>query len=366
MAYFHDVNFINRLSLRLRNFKRRNDVFNFSCPLCGDSKKSTKKARGYIYLSSKKDKFYFRCYNCEENSSFSWFLKKIDPELFAEYSSLGSLMSNTEFAKEPQIRNIPKLTVTNSLFDNEKFDSVFTKIKELPEDHISRQYLETRKIPLEKIENEFYYTDDFRASVLKIFTELKMPERVSAYAGLRSNDSRIVIPFYDRSKKILGFQGRTLDSNNKLRYITIKIDPDSDKVYGLHNIDPTKEKIYVVEGPIDSMFIENSVAVMDSNLTKIVKILPDIPKEKFVLAFDNEPRSKNIVDAMGDAIEKGFSVIIFPSSFESLKDINDIVKSKNMSSSEVLQLLDENTYPNDTTSRRFITHIHFNKWKKVS
>lgn len=365
MAYFHDIQYITRLSQRLRNFKQRKDVFNFSCPLCGDSKKNSKKARGYIFRSQKSDKFFFKCYNCNESTTFSNFLKTIDVELYNEYSSLGSfLFANNDPPSEVVIFEKPKMAIDKSLFTKDKFKSFFTKIEDLPENHFARDYLANRKIPAEIIETEFFYTDDFRQSIINLFTQLDIPK--DSYLSLRQNDSRIVIPFVNQEKKVIGFQGRTLDPNNKLRYITVKLDQDSPKIYGLDRLDLSKEKIYVLEGPIDSMFVPNSVAVMDANLCKVEKFLPsDISPEKVVLVFDNEPRSKPIVDSMETAIKKGFSVVILPER-ENCKDINDLVKKENLSTTEVVQLLDNNTYKNNTTARRFITQLEFNKWKKVS
>src|SRR5437016_457548 len=79
-----DIQFVPLLSGRFRNFKRKKDyLWNFSCPLCGDSKKKTTKARGYIYRGP--DSLCFKCWNCGEASRFSTFLKKIDDSLHKEY-----------------------------------------------------------------------------------------------------------------------------------------------------------------------------------------------------------------------------------------------------------------------------------------
>jgi DNA primase len=256
---------------------------------------------------------------------------------------------------------------SNALITKEKFSDFFQKMKTLPKNHFAIQYLISRKIPQEKIETEFYYTDDFRQSTIDVLTAANQP--TESYTSLRSHDARIIIPFIDENQIVLGFQGRTLNPNNKVRYITIKINPESPKIYGLHALNRTLNKVYVLEGPIDSMFIPNSVAVMDANLTKAEKLLTDkgVPKEKLILVFDNEPRSENIVKAMNIAIQKGFSIVILPETTdESCKDINDLIKTKNYSASEVLHLLESNTYSNDTTASRFITQLKFRNWKKVS
>ncbi len=370
MSFFHEIEFITRLNFRLKNFKRRGDVFNFSCPLCGDSKKNSRKARGYIFKSKNTNTFLYKCYNCNESTTFSNFLKKLDPQYYSEYiNSTNSLFAN--FSKnditvsKPQEPEKPDFDHCKSLITIDKFGTFFKKVENLPLSHYARTYLENRKIPTQKINTEFYFTEDFRKSIIDVLSAAG--QSTEAYKSLRPNDPRVIIPFVDENGIVLGFQGRTLNPENKVRYITIKIDPDANKIYGLHGLDKSAEKIYVLEGPIDSMFVTNSVAVMDANLSKVEKLLPDIPKEKLILVFDNEPRSTNIVQSMNAAIQKGFSVVMLPEDkMENCKDINDLIKNKNFNTSGILDLLEKNTYTNDTTAHRFLTQLQFNKWKKVS
>ena len=64
-----EVKYINIVSSKLRNFKKKSDsVFNFSCPLCGDSKVKKNKARGYFIEN--KGTFVFHCHNCTVSLSF--------------------------------------------------------------------------------------------------------------------------------------------------------------------------------------------------------------------------------------------------------------------------------------------------------
>jgi hypothetical protein len=254
---------------------------------------------------------------------------------------------------------------SNTLITKDKLGDFFAKVENLPKNHFARVYLEKRKIPKEKIETEFYYTDDFKQSVISILSAAGQP--TEKYENMRDKDARIIIPFIDENQKVLGFQGRTLDPNNKVRYITVKLSSDAPKIYGLHLLDRNLDKIYVMEGPIDSMFVPNSVAVMDSNLSKVESLIHDIPKQKIILVHDNEPRSTNIVQAINSSIQKGFSIVLLPEEVsDSCKDINDLVVNRNFDVSEVVYLLDKNTYTNETTAHRFLTQLEFNKWKKVT
>lgn len=148
----------------------------------------------------------------------------------------------------------------------------------------------------------------------------------------------------------MGVQGRALDQS-KIRYITIKKE-EAKKIYGLNRIDLTKQ-IYVVEGPIDSLFLNNAVATMDANLTSVSDILPS----NIVLVFDNEKRNKEIVKNMERAIKRNFQVCIWPDSIEQ-KDINDMIKS-GFTTQNIHDIIRQNTFVD------LKAQLQFNLWRKV-
>ena len=58
-----DSKFIGLVSSRLQKFKKiKTDLYNFRCPICGDSQKNKSKTRGYLY--SVKEDVNFMCHNC--------------------------------------------------------------------------------------------------------------------------------------------------------------------------------------------------------------------------------------------------------------------------------------------------------------
>ena len=76
-----DSKYIGLVSSRLPKFKRvKANLYNFRCPICGDSQKHKNKARGYLYPI--KVNTNFKCHNCGASMSFNNFLKEIDPTLF--------------------------------------------------------------------------------------------------------------------------------------------------------------------------------------------------------------------------------------------------------------------------------------------
>ena len=67
-----DSKYIGLVSSRLQKFKRvKPNLFNFRCPICGDSQKHKNKARGYFYQV--KTNTNFKCHNCGASQSFNNF-----------------------------------------------------------------------------------------------------------------------------------------------------------------------------------------------------------------------------------------------------------------------------------------------------
>ena len=278
------------------------------------------------------------CHNCGISTTFYNFLKQVDPNLLKEYQL--ERYKNGETGNN----NYPKPEFEE--FKTEK--PIFKKslelptIESLPEAHFAKVYVQQRQIP-EAFQTQLYYAEDFAAFIQTLGIEKE---------GLHENDKRLVIPFYNQEKELMAIQGRSL-GESKLRYITLKLHDDNKKVYGLDRID-TDKLIYVVEGPIDSMFINNCVATADSNLESITNVLD---KSKVVLIFDNEPRNKEIVNKLEHAIDNHFNVVIWPEMVDS-KDVNDMVLD-GFSPDEIQEFIDKNTFLNLRAKMEFVN------WKKI-
>jgi|TARA_E500000331_G_scaffold71520_1_gene66242 predicted RNA-binding Zn-ribbon protein involved in translation (DUF1610 family) len=319
-----DSKYVGLVSARLQKFKKvKADLYNFRCPICGDSQKNKNKTRGYIYQV--KNNTNFKCHNCGASMSFSNFLKKMDTVMHKQYT--------LEKFKEGH-------TGRNFVVEEPKFDfkkPVFKKTINLPKassNSFAKRYLEKRQIDPDK----FYYAEKFK-------TWTNTQKKTFDYTG--KDESRIVIPMYDENKKLLGFQGRALD-NSPNKYITIMIQEEAPKIYGLETID-TKLPVYVVEGPFDSTFISNSIALCgaDGDIAKWGISNP-------VWVYDNEPRNREIVERIRKTIDSGDSIVIWPNNITE-KDINDMV----LAGHEVMSMLKSNTY------HGLEAKIKFNNWKKV-
>lgn len=318
-----DDKFINLLSTRLDKFKKvKPGLYNCRCPICGDSKKNKSKARGYFY--NVKNNTNYKCHNCGVNLSFNNFLKQIDPNLHRQFS--------IEKFKDGK-------TGKNFVVDEPKFNfekpTFKTKIN-LPkasENEDAKKYLKSRKLN----PNKFYYSDKFKTWVNSI---------KYTFDDLKYDEPRIVIPIFYK-KELVGFQGRSLGSS-LVKYITIMLDDEAPKIYGLDEIEKDKE-IYITEGPFDSSFIPNSIALCgsDGNVDKWGIKDP-------VWIYDNEPRNKEILTRISKVIENGEKVVIWPSTIKD-KDINDMI----LSGLNVRDVIKSNTYSGLEAKLKFTT------WKKI-
>ena len=318
-----DSKFIGLVSSRLQKFKRvKADLYNFRCPICGDSKKNKSKTRGYLYAV--KANTNFKCHNCGASMSLNNFLKQVDPAVHKQYVM--------EKFKEGHTGR--SFVITEPVF---KFEAPKFKQKiDLPkasENPRSAGYLTARQLDGDK----FYYAKHFK----KFANKLK-----HTFDDTKYDEDRIIIPLY-YNKNLVGFQGRSIDPS-PVKYITVMLDDDAPKIYGLDTI-RRDAPVYVTEGPFDSTFIRNAIAMCgaDADLTNWGIDNP-------VWVYDNEPRNREITNRISKTIDSGQSVVIWPDSIDD-KDINDMV----MSGLDVQSVIELNTYSG------LQAKLKFNTWKKI-
>ena len=317
MSSYIDLKYINEVSARLSQFKKKGDyLFNFRCPHCGDSKKNKTKARAYFYRV--KNDMFFKCHNCSEGQSFANFLKFLDNKKYEQYlleRYKGSAPST------PQ----PKFTDFKPKFKEVDILDGLQTISDLNEDHPVKQYVLKRKIP-EQYFSKLYLSNKFMALVNKA--------KPNTFTHTKGEHPRLIIPFYDTDGKVFAFQGRAFGKEQP-KYLTIKLDDNKQKVYGLDTVN-LQEHVHIVEGPIDSMFLNNCLAAAGADLT--LRVQPD----NVTYIFDNEPRNKEIIKRMYDVIEKDYNIVIWPDDVQ-LKDVNDMIMN-GMTKAEVQSIISSNTF----------------------
>lgn len=366
MSAFMEMDSIFSIAHRLEKFKVVNpsEVYNFRCNVCGDSKKSEHKARGYFIKSNKDDIFVMKCHNCGVAYSFQYYLKLYFPD---EYKALRVRIFKA--SGKPQHNKQPKQKEykVEDIFDKEYQETLNTMltlsndarllipVNELYPGHIAYDYLKGRNMS-ERAFNRLYYTPDFAEFInsvvpSKLLENKKIP-----------NDERIVLVLQTIEGEIMGFQGRAL-GDSKLRYMTLMMSETYPKIFGLELIDKeSSEPIFVTEGAFDSFFIDNCISLNggDTNALNDIVNYENINKDRIIIILDNEPRNVDTVKRTENAINFGFKVIIWEGINPEYKDINDMIKNSVFESEESLQRYLLNNAHSGTTA---LLKLKF--WSKI-
>lgn len=319
-----DQKYASIISSSLEMVKDKSDSkfkLNFRCPFCGDSNKSKYKTRGWLFESG--DRLAYKCFNCGVSPPFGKVIQTVSPHLYREYCI-------EQFRREPPKRAV-KTTEHPSPFE-EKAEFTLrgvTSIRDLSDNHPAKQYVLGRKIP-EFILGDVYYAHEF----YKWVNETLVPDKFR----VRRDEPRIVFTLRRRDGSVFGIQGRSLDPDSTLRYVTVRTeDSDDPKIFGVDRWDPDV-KTYVVEGPIDSLFLPNCLAMVGSEarLDRVVN------KELTTVVLDNERRNREIVAVMNKYVLDGWQVCIWPDDFKH-KDLNDAIRA-GYSPEELEGVVASNTY----------------------
>jgi hypothetical protein len=343
-----DNKYVRLISGRLRNFKQKKEnLYNFSCPLCGDSQKNKLKARGYAY--QKGNDLFYRCHNCNAGTNIAGLLKHVDTQLHSEYileRYKSGQDNNSNTVTEILQLSVPKFgkVEKKKVFEHAEW------LCNLPEEHFALKYATNRKIPL-KFYDKLLFTSHYNQFITTL---------VPNHGKQILDDARLVIPFYDENNELIAVSGRALETSDKtLRYVTIRTNENQNKlVYGMDRVDLSK-RVYVCEGPIDSMFIDNCVASGDANLAMTAKELmrKGVIKDNIILLPDREPRNREIVNLINRFIQDNFNVCLFPNTLQG-KDINEHILN-GYSCEDLQQIISKHTF-NGLKLR-----MEFSQWKKI-
>jgi len=337
MSIITDTKYLSLLSPRLDRFKKVRDyLWNFRCPQCGDSHKSKSKARGYVYR--KKTDLFFKCHNCGVGQSVGNLIKDLDPYLHKQY-----IMERYRAGETGQRKSkAPEFKFETPKFKPKETNIDLPSIESLPKEHYARVYCEGREIP-QQFMDKIFYAEDFKNWALSVCQV--------DYSNLMGKEPRLVIPFFDKDNQLIGAQGRALQES-KVRYVTVKVHEDAPKVFGLERWN-SDQHTYLVEGPIDSLFLPNCLAMAGADMSD----LSILDKDKTTLIFDNEPRNFQIARSMIKSLQDGWKIVVWPNSI-TCKDINDMVLTS-IKDARLVEIINTNTY----SGQRGEWEVH--SWKKV-
>lgn len=330
---FTEIKYLNLLSTRLPKFKKKGDfLWNFRCPVCGDSEKHKNKARGFVFQV--KGDLVYKCHNCQLALPLAKFIEIVDPVVYKEYRLEKFKEQNAGKPRKVDMRKVKRIVSSTPVFKKDPLRDL-QRLDDLNKEHPAKEYILNRKLPTDRL----YYTDNF-----KEWTNSVKP---GTFEDTSRDEPRIIIPFKEKDGTVFGFQGRSL-SPDGLRYITILLDDEHTKIFGLENIDTTK-RVYVVEGPLDSLLLDNAVAMAGADVSQVSDLLGD----DVVYVYDNEPRNKQITDRIAKHIKQKHAVVIWPRDVKE-KDVNDMF----LAGRDVKNIVKSNSYQGLKST------LKLNEWKK--
>lgn len=337
MSQWLEEKYIALAGQQLGYFHRQSrTTYGFRCPFCGDSQKRQNKTRGYFFLY--KGQYFYKCHNCNVSMSLRSFLRQRAPELFREYQ-LDVLRQERPAVSLP----VASSEATMFGFGKSKTHITLPTIASLPNDHIAVQYCRGRGLPEDALAH-LYFTNEWTAWIKEMKWSYALPE---------DHAPRLILPWFNRHHELLGAQARRIDATGSAaRYVTLKHESCEDKIYGWDRLDLYK-RIYVVEGPLDSWFLSNAVASMDSDLLRLHEKY--FSNHTAVYVWDNEPRNAAVTANLHRAIKYGLSVVVWPSSLKE-KDLNEMAQAGHA----VPQLVEQHTY------RGLRAELEFRRWRHKS
>ena len=347
MSYV-DEKYIGILSLRLEQFKKKtNALYNFRCPICGDSEQNSYKARGYLYPSSDKSGYIYKCHNCGDTRSLGNLIRHVDNELYKKYLLEGFKKGDSRFVPKGNKRKKKNHNKTKKI-DSDYFETVLgaQRLDRIPANHNVFLFTNKRRIPKSAHDRMYFIHDD------------KGLEKVDKkYHGrINGNQARLILPFFDRNGKPVGLTARAINQTANLRYIAFRLDETVPMIFGLEHLKRnSREPILVVEGPIDSLFLPNCIAVAGADFAKLEDA---VRTDKCILVFDNEPRNKEIVKRMAKMIDAGYKICIWPETVKE-KDINDMILA-GKSQDQIVKTINTNTWSGLSATATL------NKWKRCT
>jgi transcriptional regulator NrdR family protein len=330
--------YIKLLGSTLRNFTQKSsNLWNFSCPLCGDSKTDPKRARGYMY--GVKGTLRYHCHNCGKPKTFEKFLQEVNIVLYDDYQ-------REKFQDRSSLQeSIDELQKKVIVPNGHEYLSKLRKVSTLLPNHPCKEYIVSRQIPT-TMHHKLFYAPKF-----KQWTNSIIPDKFSE-KSLAKDESRLIIPLLDNNNKMIGYQGRSLVKDDPIRYITIMTDETQPRFFGLDTVDLNR-RYYIFEGPFDAMFIDNAIATCGGTLTRELDLL-NKNTNNAVVVYDNEPRNIHTIKKMLQAVRRGLKICVWPPSVEQ-KDVNDMILRKvsgDYVKTEIVQkagkfiqkIIDENVY----------------------
>jgi len=286
-------------------FKKFKNMYNASCPSCREGSSWLKKKR-LFYIP---DKNFLHCHNCNKSwSPVNWIMEQTGMTYY-------EVLKDSKATKIDILKQVDKQEERN--IRNEHV------VEDIPSDSINlfdEQQVEYYSTDL-TVKRALYYIKDRRLD-----TAINRPPAMFLSLNDFVHKNRLIIPFYNNKNEIIWYQSRGLleqDLKERPKYLSKYGDRH---VFGLNNVSPDCNYIFIFEGPIDSMFCsKNGIAVCGISLSQLQENeLESYNLYKKIWVLDNQLDNPDVKEKMLSLAQMGERVFIWPSGYEKFKDVNDV------------------------------------------
>lgn len=279
------------------------------CPTCREGKSWGKKRR----LNYVPDKNFIHCFNCNKTwTPINWIMEQSG----LEYNQV------LEESKEYNFSNFE--------YNDEKF--VRPESETLPVDSINL---------FDKQQVDYFMSNKVVKDALRLIKDRRLDTAVNKpqalYVSLKDyiHKNRLIIPFYDHNNKIVWYQTRSIykkDEVDRPKYMS-KLNSER-SVYGLDRINEQIDYLFIFEGPIDSMFVKNGLAMGGISMS-------DLQEEQMkryrlhqkIWVLDNQLKeNEDVKYQVNKLMENGERVFLWPKKFKGIKDVNELCVKVNKDS----------------------------------
>lgn len=284
--------------------KQHSRYLNGGCPICHEGSNWDTKQRLYYYIQ---DDFLY-CYNCARSWNPYWWVKEV------------SGMSHKELKDD-----IKEYTGDSDyILQWEQEASKEWTLPDLPGECVNlrdaMQLKFYRKLPI--VQKALDYCKSRR-----LFDAINTPKTFYVCLNDKYHKNRLIIPFY-KNNRIICYTSRKILDDNTAKYLLKFNSPKT-----IFNIDKIKTEIpyiFLFEGQIDSMFVQNGVAVSGLTLTQQQEQeLSQFPFHEKIWVLDNlKFEKKEVINKIISKLRAGERLFFYENEFAPFKDLNDFCVEK--------------------------------------
>jgi Toprim-like len=286
-------------------YRKYQGTYNAECCICGEGASAGRKRRLFYFVNDR----YFYCFNCSRSWQEVNWLQEVSKKTFTEIVRESKQYDNTsDIIRQLSAVEVPKVDIP---------------------------YLPDDCVDLTDIKQIEYYNGTTQDKLIKqalnycsnrrLFTAVNKPKTFYISFDDKVHKNRLIIPFYSEKNKIESYQSRSLNGDDYPKYLT----KYGEKcLYGENNINSDIPYIFVFEGPIDAMFVQNAVAIGGASTTeRQMQFLNKCIGYEVIYVYDNDKNNEEMDAKIQKLIKQNKRIFIWPKEFSKYKDINEVCVS---------------------------------------